>query len=160
MFVIRKFQDPDAAQIATLFHETVHTVNARDYTPEQLDAWAPEWSAEERQEQVKKLKLLLRKNISYVADMGGQVVGFADITKDGYLNRMFVHKNHQGQGIASALLRVLEYEMTQLGVTEIHTDASITAKPFFESHGFVTVQPQTVTVRGVSMVNFKMVKAL
>jgi putative acetyltransferase len=136
------------------------TVNARDYTPEQLDAWAPEWSAEERQEQVKKLKLLLRKNISYVADMGGQVVGFADITKDGYLNRMFVHKNHQGQGIASALLRVLEYEMTQLGVTEIHTDASITAKPFFERHGFVTVQPQTVTVRGVSMVNFKMVKAL
>lgn len=92
--------------------------------------------------------------------MGGQVVGFADITKDGYLNRMFVHKNHQGQGIASALLRVLEYEMTQLGVTEIHTDASITAKPFFERHGFVTVQPQTVTVRGVSMVNFKMVKAL
>jgi putative acetyltransferase len=160
VFVIRKFQDPDADQIATLFYDTVHAVNARDYTPEQLDAWAPKLSADERKEQVERLKLSLRKHISYVADIAGQVVGFADITEDGYLDRMFVHKDHQGQGIASALLRVLECEVMKLGVTEVRTDASITAKPFFERHGYVTVQPQTVIVRGVSMVNFKMMKAL
>lgn len=160
MFVIRKFQDPDVDQIATLFYETVHSINARDYTPEQLDAWAPKWSADERKEKIERLKISLRKHISYVSDIGGQVVGFADITKDGYLDRLFVHKDHQGQGIASALLRVLEYEVMQLGVTEVRTDASITAKPFFEHHGYVTVQPQTVSVRGVSMVSFKMVKAL
>lgn len=31
----------DARAAAELFHETVHAVNARDYTSEQLDAWAP-----------------------------------------------------------------------------------------------------------------------
>ena len=28
------------AALAALFYETVHAVNARDYTPQQLDAWA------------------------------------------------------------------------------------------------------------------------
>ncbi|SFJ54344.1 GNAT family N-acetyltransferase [Thermoflavimicrobium dichotomicum] len=135
MFVIRKFEDPDADQIVTLFYDTVHSVNARDYTLEQLNAWAPKRSADERKEQVERLKLSLRKHISYVADMGGQVVGFADIIEDGYLNRMFAHKDHQGEGIGSALLRKLECEVMQLGITEVRTDASITAKPFFERHG-------------------------
>ena len=37
---IRKYKSEDCAAMADLFYETVHTVNARDYTPAQLDAWA------------------------------------------------------------------------------------------------------------------------
>lgn len=35
---IRKYKGEDCAAMADLFYETVHTVNARDYTPAQLDA--------------------------------------------------------------------------------------------------------------------------
>lgn len=37
---LRAYQSSDCAQLAELFDQTVHTVNARDYTREQLDAWA------------------------------------------------------------------------------------------------------------------------
>ena len=37
---LRKYQPSDCAQMAELFHQTVHSVNAQDYTREQLDAWA------------------------------------------------------------------------------------------------------------------------
>ena len=37
---IRSYAPSDIREMAALFYDTVHTVNARDYTPAQLDAWA------------------------------------------------------------------------------------------------------------------------
>ena len=37
---IRRYEPGDLAQITALFYDTVHAVNAADYSPEQLDAWA------------------------------------------------------------------------------------------------------------------------
>lgn len=36
---IRKYRPSDCRELAELFYDTVHTVNAGDYTKEQLDAW-------------------------------------------------------------------------------------------------------------------------
>ena len=36
---LRKYQPSDCAQMAELFYQTVHSVNAKNYTKEQLDAW-------------------------------------------------------------------------------------------------------------------------
>ena len=37
---LREYQPFDCAQMAELFYQTVHSVNAKNYTKEQLDAWA------------------------------------------------------------------------------------------------------------------------
>ena len=37
---IRTYQPSDCEEIAELFYRTVHSVNAKDYSPAQLDAWA------------------------------------------------------------------------------------------------------------------------
>ena len=39
--IIRLFQEKDLDQVLNLFYDTVHQVNVRDYTTEQLDVWAP-----------------------------------------------------------------------------------------------------------------------
>ena len=39
--ILRSYCPADLDTIERLFYETVHTVNAADYSPEQLDAWAP-----------------------------------------------------------------------------------------------------------------------
>ena len=38
--LIRKYMSSDCRQLADLFYQTVHTVNGKDYTKEQLDVWA------------------------------------------------------------------------------------------------------------------------
>lgn len=38
--VIRKYQPSDCKELTELFYHTVHTINAKDYTKEQLDVWA------------------------------------------------------------------------------------------------------------------------
>ena len=37
---LREYMPSDCDQLARLFFQTVHSVNAKDYTKEQLDVWA------------------------------------------------------------------------------------------------------------------------
>lgn len=37
---LRRYNTSDCEFLAELFYQTVHNVNAKDYTKEQLDVWA------------------------------------------------------------------------------------------------------------------------
>ena len=100
---IRRYEPDDLSQITALFYDTVHAVNAADYSPEQLDAWAD--GAPDRD----RWNRSLMAHHSLVAVEGeGLIVGFGDIDGTGYLDRLYVHRDRQGQGIATALCDRLE----------------------------------------------------
>lgn len=149
--VIRKYQSSDCRQLTDLFYQTVHTINARDYSKEQLDAWADgnidlaEWD---------QSFLSHHTLVCFIHDL---IVGFGDMDETGYLDRLFVHKDYQGQGVASVICDELEKSVK---VNKIMTHASITAKPFFEKRGYKTVKKQQVMKNGVFFVNYVMEKML
>ncbi len=152
---LRPFTPNDLDAILSLFHCTIHEVNIRDYTKDQVNAWAPLDADREAWESS------LSKNITFVAeDINGTILGFADLSKEGYLDRLYVHKDYQGFGIASQLLSVLEKEASSLNLSKIHTEASITARPFFEAKGFVLVKENRKDYRGQYFSNFLMNKTL
>jgi len=154
--VLRPIQSSDLEGIVTLFKETVHHVNAKDYTPEQLLVWAPHHIHHSHE----RWQSLLR-NIAYLAEIDHVIVGFADMTTEGYLDRLFVHKNYQRQGIAAQLVKKLESLLFERGVKKITTEASITAKPFFECMGYFVVKEQNKPhPGGVTLTNFLMEKRL
>lgn len=146
--VIRSYQASDCEASARLFYETVHTVNLGDYTKEQVDVWAPEGRDLEQWNQS------LLAHYSVVAVDGESIVGFGDIAETGYLDRLFVHKEHQREGIASALCE--ELERAAGGKIVVH--ASITAKLFFERRGYRVVRKQQVEKDGVFFTNYVMEK--
>lgn len=130
---IRKYDESDTAALARLFYETVHAVCAGDYTAAQLSCWAdgrPDLGA---------WKESLSAHISYVAESCGKIVGFGDIDKSGYLDRLFVHKDFLRRGIAGRLCDVLE---TSVSVRRIYTHSSVTALPFFLSRGYIAVSEE------------------
>ena len=146
---IRPYASGDCEAMAQLFYETVHTVNARDYAPEQLDAWAT------GEVDLRAWDGSFRAHHTLVAEAEGQIVGFADMDKAGYLDRLYVHRDFQGQGIATALCEALERACPSLRYT---THASITALPFFTARGYRVVREQLVERRGVWLTNFVMEK--
>ncbi|MEY8348005.1 GNAT family N-acetyltransferase [Bacillus cereus] len=154
---IVKFNEVDTEEIVSLFYETIHSVNVKDYSQTELDAWAPK---EEKESKMNSWKVSLSQNISFVAKVHHKIVGFSDLTHQGHLDRLYVHKDYQGKGIATALVDKLESEAKKLNLLEIDTDASITAKPFFEYKGYKVVCLQTVERKGVKLTNFKMVKKI
>lgn len=148
MMRIRPYCPSDCGAMAELFYNTVHTVNAADYTPRQLDAWA------DGQVDLTAWDRSFRAHCTLVAEESGVLIGFGDITADGYLDRLYVHHLHQRQGVAAALCDRLE-ETVKGPVT---THASITARPFFEKRGYRVVKEQQVERHGVLLTNFVMEK--
>ncbi len=145
---VRKYQQSDCKELTGLFYNTVHTVNAKDYTKEQLNAWAT------GQVDLEKWDQSLQEHFSVVAVDHEVIVGFGDIDKTGYLDRLFVHADHQGKGIATAICDQLERAVQG----NIVTHASITARPFFEKRGYQVVKEQQVERQGILLTNFIMEK--
>ena len=146
---LRIYRSGDLLSITRLFYDTVHTVNAADYTPRQLDAWAdghPDLEAWDRS---------FRAHHTLVAVEGGILVGFGDMAPDGYLDRLYVHHTFQRRGIASQLCRALE---AAVGAPVLTVHASITARPFFERQGYRTLAEQQVECHGVPLTNYRMEK--
>ena len=144
--IIRKYQSTDCKELSELFYNTVHTVNAKDYTTEQLNAWA---TGNVDLEQWNKS---LQEHYSIVVVDDEIIVGFGDIDKTGYLDRLYVHKDYQGKGIATTICDMLE----QAVQGKIVTHASITAKPFFEKRGYTVIMEQRVVRQGIVLTNFVM----
>lgn len=146
--VIREYRQSDCEKLADLFYDTVHTVNAKDYTKEQLSVWAT------GSVDLQKWNRSLLEHYSLVAVEGGGIAGFGDIDQTGYLDRLYVHKDYQRKGIATAICD--ELERTVQG--KITTHASITARPFFEKRGYTVIKEQHVERQGIVLVNFVMEK--
>lgn len=145
---IRQYQPSDCIELTKLFYNTVHTVNAKDYAKEQLDVWAT------GQVDLEKWNQSLQEHFSVVAVEGEMIAGFGDIDKTGYLDRLYVHADYQGKGIATAICNQLE----QAVQGSIYTHASITARPFFEKRGYKVIRKQQVERQGIVLINYVMEK--
>lgn len=145
--IIRKYRPSDCKCLTELFYDTVHTINAKDYTEEQLNVWATgkvnldEWNRS------------LSEHYAVVAVVDNVIAGFGDIDQTGYLDRLYVHKDYQQQGVAAAICDELEKAVS---VQIITTHASITARPFFEKRGYRVRKEQQVERQGVLLTNYVM----
>lgn len=150
---LRLFDPADLPAILALFQGTVRRVNSRDYSLEQVKAWAPdELNAERWHER-------LTKAVTLVAVLeNGEVVGFGDLEANGHIDCLYTHADHQGRGIGGLILAALEEHARALGLQRLFTEASITARPFFEKHGFGVLAEQQVELRGVTFINYRMEK--
>lgn len=146
---IRQYKSDDVEQMARLFYETVHAINIKDYTGQQVNAWAT------GNVNLKEWDRSFLRHLTYVATENDLIIGFGDIDETGYLDRLYVHKDYQGRGVATAICNRLENEIRSRCIT-VH--ASVTAKPFFEKRGFQAIKLQEVERQGVFLKNYIMVK--
>lgn len=151
---IRAFVPRDTQAVMNLFRETIHHVNIQHYNAEQIAAWAPA---------VMDYDLWLGSLVAHhtaIADEDGVIVGFTDWEDNGHLDRFYVHKDRQGVGVGKLLLEAVENDARLQGATRFFTEASITARPFFERRGYRMLAEQQVALRGQVFTNYRMEKLL
>lgn len=155
-FRLRRYCPADLEELIQLFYHTVHTVARKDYTQEEVEAWVPSPESVDRDAWGDSLGA----HYTLVAERDGKLLGFGDLDETGYLDRLYVHRDFQGKGVASAITEALEQYAKSLGAEKVTVHASRTAKPFFENRGYQVVQAQRVERRGVELENFAMERKL
>ena len=154
MIKVRLFQTQDAEQIARLFHETIREVNICDYSTSQVKAWAPD------DIYFRNWVEVCSSRFTYVADDEGVIAGFGELETNGHIDCFYCHKNYQRRGVGSQIYQAIEVKALSLSMSRLFTEASITAKPFFQRLGFSIVKEQEVTRRGETFINYAMEKFL
>lgn len=148
--IFREYRPEDCPELIRLFRETVRTVNAKDYSQIQIEAWLSggrspdDWNES------------FSEHYTIVAEED-IITGFGDIDSSGYLDRLFVHKDFQRKKIATDICDILEKSITSGKIT---THASVTAKPFFLSRGYTVTQKQNVLRNGIYLTNYIMEKSI
>ncbi len=161
-FFLRPYRGKELEEVLALFYHTVRTVCRQDYTPEQLEAWAPPLDRLDRG----RWGGSLQGHFTLVAeDTDGRLAGFADLD-GGYLDRLYVRQDFQGRGVGRALVEALERQARRTGQQTLETHASRTAQPFFQHMGYRLVcrqqvsRPHPATGKAVGLENAVMEKAL
>ena len=172
---VRKYRSSDCPEMARLFYDTIHSVNRKDYTEEQLNAWA------DGKVDMEAWDRSFMEHETVVAVDGEKIIGFGDMDENGYLDRLYVHRDYQGQGVATGICDCLEQWMQNQwmqdqgkqnqepmtgadtppsGACRFSVHASITARPFFEARGYRAVKEQRVKRKGQELVNYVMIKTV
>ncbi len=124
---LRPYTPSDLHDVLSLFYETVHTVNIRDYTQAEVNAWAP--SCPDRRAWQNRLC----RQDTLLVETNNHLTAFANWNRIDHLDCLYVHKNWQRCGMATILLNEIERRAKECFSPHLYTEASITASPFFRS---------------------------
>ena len=152
-FIIRAALQSDAVELKKLFQNTVLAINRRDYLQAEVEDWAS------CGDDLSNIEDMIKTHYFIVAvNQQSEIVGFSSITPQGYLHSMFVHKDFQGEGIATMLLNEIEQYAITNGIMRITSEVSLTARPFFEKKGYIVEEEQKRKANQLSLTNFWMAK--
>ncbi|MFZ0872811.1 MAG: GNAT family N-acetyltransferase [Rhodanobacter sp.] len=140
---IRRYKPGEERALFEVYYSAIHLTASRDYTAEQIQAWAP------RDLDMNLWENRIRGINPFVAELNAEVVGYADLQANGYIDHFFVSGTHSRRGIGSLLMEHLLGEAKALGLSELTSDVSRTAQPLYEKFGFVVVEQHRPERRGV-----------
>src|ERR1700691_5338957 len=139
---MRPMLPTDVPFLAEIFRASIEELSADDYSEAQREAWASVADDDE------EFGARLAGELTLVATIGGDAVGFAALADYTRLDMLYVHPVAAGQGAAAVLCDALEKLAAARGAKDITVEASDTASGFFEKRGYVPKTRNTVTVGG------------
>lgn len=152
-FMIRPADASEINRLNDVFVRAIEGSAKLDYDPPQIAAWASQASTAE-------FNNALTDGVTILAEHHDQPIAFAQLSPNDCIRMLYVDPEWTKLGIATLMCQYLEDEARILGSTRLTTNASRTAKRFFESMGFKTEQEETVEINGVTLSRTKMEKRL
>lgn len=151
---VRRYREGDEPALLQVFFSSIRDIASRDYTPEQIAAWA----SEDRDPQLWASRI--RQLQPFIVEVEGEIAGYADVQPNGYIDHFFVSGKYPKQGIGTLMMNAIHDEAKRLGLNELTSNVSKTAEGFFLRHGFHVVERGFPVRRGVTLQNALMRKEL
>jgi len=151
---IRPFRLGEERALHAVFHSAIHGLASKDYTAEQIQAWAP--ANLDQEIWARRMQCIQ----PFVVEHDKAIIAYADVQPTGYIDHFFVSAQWARQGVGTLLMEHLRAVAVARSITELASDVSRTAQPFFARFGFTIVEQRTPVIRGVVVPNALMRKEL
>ncbi len=151
---IRCFEPGDAPALFQVFHSAIHTVASADYSPAQIRAWAPD--APDPARWARRMAGIQ----PFIAEEAGEILGYADLQADGYIDHFFVSGRHSRRGVGRSLMQHLHQVARARGIAQMSADVSLGAEAFFRHFGFVVLERRQAWIGDIALPNARMFKLL
>lgn len=150
----RRFRLGDELALLDVFLSSIRDIASRDYTPQQIAAWASD------DINPKDWAHLVKTLNPFIVEINGFIAGYADVQSNGYIDHFYVSGDYPKQGVGTLLMRCIHNEANILGLHKLTANVSKTAEPFFIRQGFHVVERGFPICRGVGLPNALMYKTL
>jgi putative acetyltransferase len=150
---IREYTFDDAEAHAEVHRESVRGIASKDYSEKIIEVWASKEPESSPLEDEKK---------RFVAETdAGQIVGFSDYNNEtNELSGLYIKPDFSGQGLGEKLLQKAEEDARENGLERLWCKSTITAKDFYQKHGYEIIEETTHEIEGIEMTVYKMEKLL
>lgn len=152
-FMIRPADASEINRLNDVFVRAIEGSAKRDYNAAQITAWTSKANSTE-------FSAALTDGVTILAEHHDQPIAFAQLSPNDCIRMLYVDPEWASLGIATLMCQYLEDEARILGSKRLTTNASLTAKRFFESMGFKAEQEETVEINGVALNRTRMEKRL
>ena len=150
---VREFLNNDLVDVKSLVHRTIDVCYSSVYCAEAVQFFK-DWHHDE------KILKNAKEGYTIVLNEDGRMVGTGTIVGDEVM-RVFVDPVFQKCGFGKLIMSELEERALSLGIVVIKLDASIPAKKFYDSLGYVTLEETSLEVGNNKRLDyFKMQKSL
>lgn len=149
---IRPLARDDYRAVGRIFFYAIHEGTKGIYSDQQRLAWGGETI------ELDRWKARLDHLNGFIAEINHEPVGFFTIDREGYLDLAFVLPSVARMGVGQALLKNVEQWAKDNGATQLTTDASLVAWPFFLKNGWHVTNEEHVERNGVTLTRYKMHK--
>jgi len=147
---IEEYKSQYVEELAQLFTNTIHKVNKKDYTKEQIESWAPS------KIDYKKWKNRFEKTKPYIVKNNNTIAGFFEFENNGHIDCFYVHHDYQRQGVGNIMMSKIVKIAEEKKLDEVFAEVSITAKPFFEKNSFIVERENIAKRDNIELVNYIM----
>lgn len=151
---LRPYLADDLKTCIVVFRAAIAEIASEDYSEDQCEAWAA--VADDEKAFEKKLSGAL----TLIATLDGAFAGFGSLKGQDAIDMLYVAPAAARRGVGAALVDALSRLAAARGATKLTTEASDTAKPLFEKHGFTAERRNLVTLGDEWLANTTMTKAL
>ena len=153
----RRADPDDAPHMLKVKHDAIRELTWHAYTPEQIDAWAPDADG------IKDFANAIAQDTFYVvvAEQDGDLLGYGTLNREaGSIDAVFTDPDSTRRGIGAALMRQLESTARMEGHDHLTLSASKNAVGFYEGHGYEQVEEVSRNLGGEAAPFVKMRKDL
>ena len=152
--IIRRFRLGDEIALAHIFQRSVSTIASAKYREDQVAAWLQSGPGGD------ELRERMRSREAFVAEDGGELIGWIDLLPNGHIDMLYCIPERSRGGIAEMLYAEVEKRARAMGISRLHSEASLFAEAFFKRHGWEVDERERVVRLGVTIVRARMSVAL